>query len=61
MPMNGLQEINQQFTGEEVNLFPNLCIRKTVDTGKLSIINVIITYDSKHAVCLCIDKRLIHG
>ena len=45
---------------EAAHLFRGLCCRKSIKTD-LSVITVVITYDSKHAVCLCADERLIHG
>ena len=54
--MIGLPELDKQYG----KLFRDLVIRKKVDTGSLNMINVVITYDSKHAICLCVDKRLIH-
>jgi hypothetical protein len=32
-----------------------------VETNDLNVIHVIITYDSKHAVCLCINERINRG
>ena len=47
----GLDKINAGEEADEDNLEP----------AELNVINIIITYDSKHAVCLCGDERLLIG
>lgn len=51
----GLPEIVSQ--SPENQIFNNLCIRRSVSTGTMNVINVLTMSDAQHCVCICINNR----